>query len=95
VTNRGRRVLRRAEPHPVALGFRWFCAATGAAVLDSDRCQLERPLRPGASVTLDARVNAPWEPGDYELRISPVQELVAWFDDVDPANGVRVAVTLR
>jgi FkbM family methyltransferase len=95
VTNRGHRVLSCAGPHPVALGFRWFRAGTDAAVLDSGRCRLERPLRPGASVTLDARVSAPWEPGAYELRISPVQELVVWFDDVDPANGARLAVTLE
>jgi FkbM family methyltransferase len=95
VSNRGRRVLRRADPNPVALGFRWFEAQTGKPVLEVDRRQLERPLRPGASVTLDARVNAPWEPGAYELRISLVQELVMWFDDVDPANGARFSVTLE
>ena len=45
-------------------------------------------------MTLQASVSAPWEPGRYELRISPVQELVAWFDDVDPANGARFEVEL-
>ena len=46
-------------------------------------------------MTVEGRVNAPWVPGDYELRISPVQELVAWFDDIDPANGVRFHVRLE
>ncbi len=94
VTNRGSRELRRAHPNPVALGFRWFDRASGTVVLDGDRHQLPRPLRPGQTVTLDARIQAPWEPGDYELRISPVQELVAWFDDLDPANGASIRVTL-
>lgn len=33
--------------------------------------------------------------GEHVLRIAPVQELVRWFDDVDPANGreARVVVT--
>lgn len=95
VANHGSRELRPRAPHPVALGFRWFERPTGRLVLDGGRARLPCPLRSGESVTVEGRVNAPWVPGDYELRISPVQELVAWFDDIDPANGVRFHVRLE
>ena len=29
------------------------------------------------------------------LAASPVQELVAWFDDLDPANGATIRVALE
>jgi hypothetical protein len=38
-------------------------------------------LPPGASVTLEARVALPDEPGPYELFVDAVEEGVCWFSD--------------
>jgi hypothetical protein len=57
--------------------------------------QLPRPLPPGAFETLTVPIRAPHERGLYELRVSLVQEYVAWFDDVDEASGLRRKVNVR
>ena len=41
------------------------------------------------------RLLTPWEPGTYTLQITPVQELVAWFADVDRASAFEVLVEVR
>jgi hypothetical protein len=74
------------------MGYRWFEETTGSAILDRDRTFLPGPVGPGASLELDGRVHTPWEPGRYELRVAPVQEFVAWFDDLDEDNGARLQV---
>ncbi len=78
----------------MAVGYRWFDASTGQVVKDSERTLLPHAVAPGAEITLHARLNAPWGPGHFELRVSPVQENVAWFDDLDAANGARCAIEL-
>lgn len=63
----------------VGLGFHWL-DSTGKAIQEG-RALLPNPLMPGSSVTLDVNLQAPSKPGDYTLRFSMVQELVAWFND--------------
>jgi acyl dehydratase len=46
----------------------------------SKRVDLPQPLPPGQSVTLTAEVKAPDQPGDYEIQLDLVQELVTWFE---------------
>jgi hypothetical protein len=41
------------------------------------------------------RVQAPDDPGDYILRITLVQEHVAWFDDIDLANSLSGTVRVE
>jgi len=40
------------------------------------------------------RVQAPAVPGEYELRVTMVQEFVAWFDDLDGGNAFSARVTI-
>ena len=94
LSNRGPRALIWGDPFPVAVGYRWFDASTGQVVKDSERTLLPQAVAPGGEITLHARLNAPWGPGHFELRVSPVQENVAWFDDLDAANGARCAIEL-
>ena len=92
LTNRGSRALQWANPFPVALGYRWFDAVSGIAVKSDDRTILPRPVASGESLELYSRVNVPWEPGIYDLRISPVQEHVVWFDDLDASYGASARI---
>ncbi len=63
----------------VALGFHWL--DNGGNVLQEGRGRLSNDLMAGASVSLQVKVQAPPEPGNYKLRFSMVQEHVAWFHD--------------
>jgi abequosyltransferase len=92
--NAGTAPLVSSGPHPVRLAYRWF-DDTRNLVLEGMRADLARPLAPGASTRLLVALLTPWEEGDYELRIAPVQEEVRWFDDADPANGIRVRARVR
>ena len=72
----------RRSVHPVNLSYRWFDAASGAAVVvDGKRAELGDPLGAGQASDLQILVEAPDTAGRYLLRLSMVQEDVAWFMD--------------
>jgi hypothetical protein len=91
VLNTSRAELRRGPPHPVSMSYRWI-GPDGDLVLQGSRTALAPVLEPGGSASLVLDLLTPWEPGAYELRLSCVQEFVAWFDDIRPSNGARFAV---
>jgi hypothetical protein len=66
----------------VNLSYQWLDASTGTVVVrDGERAFLKAPLQEGESVVLEAVVQAPESAGTYRLRMSAVQEGVAWFSD--------------
>jgi hypothetical protein len=64
----------------VRLAYRWL-EPSGAVVMDGERTALPHDVAPGDAVPLTACVAAPETPGRYRLRISLLQETVAWFDE--------------
>lgn len=91
VTNTGDADLRSDHPHhPVHLGWRWRDTA-GRIVGEGQRVGLG-VLRPGESTRVTAVVEAPAAPGRYVAALAPIQDRVAWFDDLDPANGATIEV---
>ena len=95
LTNRAAPQLDAAHPHPTNLGYRWLdgdgrATEPGNAV----RTPLPRPLRDGETSEGVMRVVAPGAAGRYVLRLSLIQEGVAWFDDLDPDNGVAERVVV-
>jgi len=93
LANRGGAVLRMTEPHPVRVGARWT-TGDGEPIADHERAMLNRSLPPGEHDSGILALTAPARPGECILRIAPVQELVRWFDDVDPANGVAGRISV-
>jgi glycosyltransferase involved in cell wall biosynthesis len=91
VTNTGDASFVSTPPHPVNLSYQWL-SPDGEPVMEGTRAELSSPLVPGASATVTLRLMTPWEPGEYRLRITPVQEHVAWFGDVDPASALDLDV---
>ncbi len=96
--NAGRALLVSAPPNPVLLSYRWFDAA--GRWLDQPealRTRLPHTLVPGRPASCRMKVRAPARPGKYHLRITLVQEHVAWFDDLHDENACaqRVEVTAR
>lgn len=60
-------------------------------VADGERTPLPYNLSPGESVTLNAIVKAPKQPGKYKLILTMVQENVAWFND-QGANSSEIDI---
>lgn len=94
-TVRARVVNKSGELWPaeakLRLGNHW--RAHGELVVrDDGRVDLPHTLRPGDWVDLDLLVRAPAEPGDHELELDIVQELVAWWADV---GGSTASVPVR
>jgi hypothetical protein len=92
VTNAGTATLVSAPPNPVHVSYQWRDPASGELQLEGMRTTLAKPLAPGETAEVTLRLLTPWEPGEYRLAIMPVQELVAWFGDVDPANALELTV---
>jgi hypothetical protein len=95
VGNHGAAVLASYPPNPVLLSYRWMDAATGDPVLaetgvpaEGIRTALPALLQPGHVATVAISVQAPATPGDYRLRLTAVQENVAWFDGDDPQSAL-------
>jgi len=75
----------------VGLGYHWF-DNSGKAIREG-RASLPSTLQQGSSVTLEVKIQAPSQPGDYELRFSMVQEHVAWFNNKGAKPySIKVAV---
>jgi hypothetical protein len=89
VRNAGDVPLASAGTHAVFLCYRWYGENGDVAeVGESIHTRLPERLEPGTSVAVAMPVAAPRYPGRYRLAVTLLQSQVAWFDDVDPANGV-------
>jgi hypothetical protein len=69
-----------AQERAVRLAYRWLAADGRAVVENGLRTDLPRDLLGGEEVQLAATVRAPDESGRFTLRLTLVQEGVAWFD---------------
>jgi hypothetical protein len=66
----------------VALTYRWFDAAGHLVIAEGKRTLLPYDLPPGASARVAQQIVAPQKAGRYRLRLTLVQENVAWFDEM-------------
>ncbi len=78
-----------AAPYPVQLGYRWLDASSGEPVDEPSwlRAALSRTAAPGEHITCDLRIVPPSRAGRFVLKLTLVQEFVAWFDDIDQSNA--------
>jgi hypothetical protein len=83
IDNLGTEFFVSAPPHPVHASYRWLHEGVAE---DGARSRLPHAIPPGTGMVCRVGVTAPSEPGVYELRLTLVQEGVAWFDDLDPRN---------
>lgn len=95
ITNLGDAIYVTAPPNPIHLCYRWY-DDTGKAVGAGTwiHTPLPRALAPGETIGAAARVAAPERAGTYTLALTLLHEGVAWFDEVDPASGVRALVAI-
>lgn len=75
--------LASYPPYPVHLSYHWQSVPDGETVVfDGDRSLLLQPLTTHSTGTYGFSVLSPKSPGEYVLRITLVQEMVFWFDQV-------------
>jgi hypothetical protein len=93
--NRAEQTLMPSYPFRIHLGYRWF-DPSGAEVAtgEAPRTLLPGPVATGEAVHGWIDVDANCAPGRYQLRLSVVQDGVAWFDDIDPANGCCAEIVI-
>jgi hypothetical protein len=81
VTNHGTSPLGSVPPRLVRIGVRWFRLDDGGerAATGGPLTPLPRVVPPGARTEADVLVEAPAEPGRYEVRVALRQPGAGWF----------------
>jgi len=75
---------KRDGSYAVRLVHRWLPAGAPLTPrVGGERTDLPRPVAPQETMTLPITVRAPSAPGDYQLVVEMIQELVQWFADTD------------
>ncbi len=67
--------------HPVRISYHWQTEQGSVAVDDGLRTVLPTSVPPGATLTVDMRVESPPAPGAYHLLIDLVEEGFGWFSE--------------
>ena len=81
--NTGLRAWTHSGSHPVRLGYRFFQNRQELVLRPDQQIHSALPytVQPGATITFDARVKLPDNPGNYTLQLDLVHEGVTWFAD--------------
>jgi SAM-dependent methyltransferase len=73
--------LRSVRPHPVHLAYHWLKRETDECLIFDGRRTVLRPfLRSGQTKSYEMTVDAPAVAGEFQLRITLVQEFIRWLD---------------
>jgi hypothetical protein len=91
VDNLGAEFFVSAPPHPVHISYRWL--RDGEAE-EGTRSRLPRAIPPRGGLVCRVGLVAPSKPGTYDLRLTLVQEGIAWFDDLDSRNALTQPVRI-
>jgi hypothetical protein len=78
IENPGTETWESAGRYPVTISYKWY-RDNQMLPIEGERTALPGPVTPNHAVSVDARVIAPPEAGTYSLRLTLVQEAVAWF----------------
>lgn len=76
----------------VAGAYHWLDQNGETVIREGLRTELPVPVPPGGRLDLPQQVQAPDEPGIYQLELDLVREKIAWFSDRREGNTCRVTV---
>jgi hypothetical protein len=94
VTNTGRLVWDSAGNPPFYLSYHWLTAeGDGVVTFNGVRTAFPHPIEPGKTLTINAEVRAPQQPGAYRLMWDVTQEGRLWFS-TEP-DGIRTLSRAR
>jgi hypothetical protein len=93
IQNPGTETWVSAGHYPVTISYKWF---NGGQMLpiEGERTVLPGPVAPNQAVNADVRVVAPGQPGNFDLRITLVQEAISWFM-MKSNTFLRLPVTVK
>jgi hypothetical protein len=95
LSNQSRYLMSSRAPNPVHVAYHWLeLESKQAVVFDGERTRLPASLMPGEEQEMQARVVAPAVAGRYVLRVTLVQEGIAWLDDGNSSAFGDVEVTV-
>ncbi|HWB58507.1 MAG TPA: glycosyltransferase family 4 protein [Chthoniobacteraceae bacterium] len=83
------------QSHPVNISYRWVSPEGRIVVFEGRRTPLQAPLKEGEKQHYRIRVDAPWQCGKYRLRVTLVQEQVAWLDALNPPVAAETEVVVN
>jgi hypothetical protein len=92
--NDGSFTWRSEGSAPVKLAARWLQPQSGRELQGQPRWLLPQPLAPGEQLVMRVVLQAPRQPGEYQLRWDLVQENVVWFS-AKTGYHASTAVTVR
>jgi len=82
VSNAGKQLWLGDRFRPVRLSYHWYDQEGAPARCEELRTELpEGGIAPGETVESEMTVQAPEQPGSYELVLTLVQERVRWFEE--------------
>ncbi|MEX3983391.1 sulfotransferase family 2 domain-containing protein [Paraburkholderia sp. EG287A] len=88
--------LSSRAPNPVHVSYHWFDAQRSQVVVfDGERTRLHASLMPGEERDMQACIVAPFAGGRYVLRVTLVQEGIAWLDHGNSSAFGDVEITVR
>jgi SAM-dependent methyltransferase len=94
VLNRGSEPLSSSTSNGYALAYRWL-DTDGDTFVEGPRSTLPHDLPSDETVELRVVLLAPDSVGTHELRVTLVQEGIAWLDDLDVTNALVAQVDVR
>ncbi|MGH7844734.1 MAG: DUF4915 domain-containing protein [Candidatus Binatia bacterium] len=91
IENLGNAFFISAPPNPVHLSYKWMSPDSGLQLEGTEglRSRLPQAISPRRPCKCRIKIRTPPTEGTFILRLTLVQELVAWFDDLDEANSFR------
>jgi hypothetical protein len=97
IKNQGGVMLYATKPNPLFASYKWFDRVNRTPIQATEgiRTPLVRGIPPGKTERVELRVMPPPLAGEYLLRLTLVQENVAWFDSLHPANARDFAVVVH
>jgi hypothetical protein len=91
LTNTGGNTWDPWAPQPFRLSYHWLLSDADRVVSwEGLRTEFPAPVPPGATVTLNARVEAPRQPGRYRLLWDIEQEHRLWFS-TEPNSSLAIS----
>ena len=90
ISNDGACVLSSRHEPPFYMSYFWRHAADGIGI-EGQRTHLLIDLPPGRAITQPIVIEAPINPGDYILEITPLLEHVSWLSEFHSSSHVTVS----
>jgi len=96
LSNRSDSFFTTAPPAPVYVSYKWLEIDTGASLDDRRawRSKLPRTIFPAETIAMTALIAAPERVGKAILKVTLIQEGIAWFDEQASGNAAQFVVEI-